>query len=107
MKTPDGERVATHTGDGPVDAVYKAIQEAIGLRPELELYRVEAITGSTEALGQVTVRLRLGELQAVGVGVSPDIIEASALAFLDAAGKLASGRATRHPPSIEEVHRGV
>ncbi|MFX8641053.1 alpha-isopropylmalate synthase regulatory domain-containing protein, partial [Acinetobacter baumannii] len=74
--------MATHTGDGPVDAVYKAIQDAIGLRPELELSRVEAITGSTEALGQVTVRLRLGELQAVGVGVSPDIIEASALAFL-------------------------
>ena len=68
---------------------------------------MEAITGSTEALGQVTVRLRLGELQAVGVGVSPDIIAASALAFLDAAGKLAAGRATRHPPSIEEVHRGV
>ena len=107
VKTPDGVRVATHTGDGPVDAVYKALEEAIGLRPELELYRVEAITGSTEALGQVTVRLRLGELQAVGVGVSPDIIEASALAFLDAAGKLASGRATRHPPSIEEVQRGV
>jgi 2-isopropylmalate synthase len=107
VMTPDGEKVATHTGDGPVDAVYKAIEEAIGLKPELELYRVEAITGSTEALGQVTVRLRLGELQAVGVGVSPDIIEASALAFLDAAGKLASGRATRHPPSIEEVHRGV
>jgi hypothetical protein len=49
--TPDGERVATHTGDGPVDAVYKAIEEAIGLRPELELSRVEAITRSTEALG--------------------------------------------------------
>ncbi len=107
VRTPEGERVATHTGDGPVDAVYKALSEAIGFTPELELYRVEAVTGSTEALGQVTVRLRLGERQATGYGVSPDIVEASARAFLDAAGKLASGLATRHPPSLEEVQRGV
>ncbi|MGQ9735676.1 MAG: 2-isopropylmalate synthase [Thermaceae bacterium] len=105
VRTPQGEKVATATGSGPVDAVYKAIQEVIGFRPELETYRVEAITGSTEALGQVTVRLRHGELQAVGVGVSPDIVEASALAFLDAAGRLASGRATRHPPTLEQVQK--
>lgn len=105
VRTPQGEKIATATGDGPVDAVFKAIQEVIGLRPELEAYRVEAITGSTEALGQVTVRLRQGELQAVGTGVSPDIVEASALAFLDAAGRLASGRATRHPPTLEQVQK--
>jgi 2-isopropylmalate synthase len=105
VRTPQGEKTATATGDGPVDAVFKAIQEVIGFRPELETYRVEAITGSTEALGQVTVRLRHGEFQAVGVGVSPDIVEASALAFLDAAGRLASGRATRHPPTLEEVQK--
>lgn len=105
IRTPQGEKTATATGDGPVDAVFKAIQEVIGLRPELETYRVEAITGSTEALGQVTVRLRQGELQAVGTGVSPDIVEASALAFLDAAGRLASGRATRHPPTLEQVQK--
>lgn len=105
VRTPQGEKTATATGDGPVDAVFKAIQEVIGLRPELEAYRVEAITGSTEALGQVTVRLRQGELQAVGTGVSPDIVEASALAFLDAAGRLASGRATRHPPTLEQVQK--
>lgn len=105
IRTPQGEKTATATGDGPVDAVFKAIQEVVGFRPELEAYRVEAITGSTEALGQVTVRLRQGELQAVGTGVSPDIVEASALAFLDAAGRLASGRATRHPPTLEQVQK--
>ncbi|MER3603704.1 MAG: 2-isopropylmalate synthase, partial [Thermus sp.] len=105
VRTPQGEKTATATGDGPVDAVFKAIQEVIGFKPELETYRVEAITGSTEALGQVTVRLRHKELQAVGIGVSPDIVEASALAFLDAAGRLASGQATRHPPTLEQVQK--
>ncbi len=105
VRTPQGEKTVTATGDGPVDAVFKAIQEVIGFKPELETYRVEAVTGSTEALGQVTVRLRHKELQAVGVGVSPDIVEASALAFLDAAGRLASGQATRHPPTLEQVQK--
>jgi 2-isopropylmalate synthase len=66
---------------------------------------VEAVTGSTEALGEVTVKLKLGEVIATGNGVSPDVIEASARAYLDAANKLAAGQARRQPTSIEEVQR--
>lgn len=95
VQTPAGERTATATGDGPVDAVYKALAEAIEIAPELDLYRVESVTGSTEALGEVVVRLRLGGTMAHGRGISPDIIEASARAYLDAASKLISGQA--HP----------
>jgi len=103
--TPSGSVTTTATGDGPVDAVYKALAEAIKMRPELDLYRVESVTGSTEALGEVSVKLKLGEVQATGTGVSPDIIEASARAYLDAANKLAAGQAARQPKSLEEVQR--
>jgi 2-isopropylmalate synthase len=105
LETPKGVVTTTAIGDGPVDAVYKALSEAIGLKPELDLYRVESVTGSTEALGEVTVRLKLGEVMATGHGISPDIIEASARAYLDAANKLAAGQAARHPRSLEEVQR--
>ncbi|ADH64012.1 2-isopropylmalate synthase [Allomeiothermus silvanus DSM 9946] len=103
LKTPKGEVTTTAIGDGPVDAVYKAISEAIELQPELELYRVESVTGSTEALGEVTVKLRLGEVLTTGHGVSPDIIEASARAYLDAVNRFVAGQASKHPPSLDEV----
>jgi 2-isopropylmalate synthase len=64
---------------------------------------VESVTGSTEALGEVTVKLRLGEVMATGHGISPDIIEASARAYLDAANKLVAGQAAKHPPTLDEV----
>ncbi len=105
LETPKGVITTTAIGDGPVDAVYKALSEAIGFKPELELYRVESVTGSTEALGEVTVKLKLGEVMATGHGISPDIIEASARAYLDAANKLAAGQSARHPRSLEEVQR--
>ncbi len=105
VKTPSGLKTEVEVGDGPVDAVYKALSEAIGFKPELELYRVEAVTGTTEALGEVTVKLKLGEMIATGNGISPDIIEASARAYLDAANKLAAGQARRQPTPIEEVQR--
>lgn len=105
VKTPKGSKTEVAVGDGPVDAVYKALSDAIGLKPELEIYRVEAVTGSTEALGEVTVKLKLGEMIATGNGVSPDVIEASARAYLDAANKLAAGQARRQPTPIEEVQR--
>ncbi|PZA08248.1 MULTISPECIES: 2-isopropylmalate synthase [unclassified Meiothermus] len=108
LKTPKGEVTTTAIGDGPVDAVYKALAEAIEIQPELELYRVEAVTGTTEALGEVTVKLKLGEVMATGHGISPDIIEASARAYLDAANKLVAGQAAKHPPSLDEVQtKGV
>lgn len=103
--TPQGTVTQTATGDGPVDAVYKAMADALKIHPELDLYRVESVTGSTESLGEVSVKLRLGEVQATGHGISPDIIEASARAYLDAANKLVAGQAARQPPSLEQVQR--
>lgn len=103
VETPHGVVTETANGDGPVDAVYKALASALKFHPELDLFRVESVTGSTEALGEVTVKLRMGDVLASGQGVSPDIIEAAARAYLDAANKLLAGQAAKHPVSLAEV----
>ena len=71
-------------GDGPVDAAYQAISKATGLTPKLESYQIKAITAETEAQGEATVRIREGEKLFVGHGVSTDIVEASAIAYIKA-----------------------
>ncbi len=71
-------------GDGPVDATYNAITKATGLNPELENYSIRAVTGSSEALGEAVLRIRHEGRVYVGRGVSTDIIEASAKAYISA-----------------------
>jgi len=71
-------------GDGPVDATYNAISKATGLAPELENYSIRAVTGSSEALGEAVLRISYEGKVFVGRGVSTDIIEASAKAYISA-----------------------
>ena len=79
-------------GNGPVDASLKAIESKVRSGAELALYSVNAITsGSTESQGEVTVRLQLGGRVVNGVGADPDIVVASAKAYLSALNKLQSG----------------
>ncbi|HMY99362.1 MAG TPA: alpha-isopropylmalate synthase regulatory domain-containing protein, partial [Burkholderiaceae bacterium] len=76
-------------GNGPVDASLKAIESQLQTGAELLLYSVNAITsGSTESQGEVTVRLQLGGRVVNGVGADPDIVVASAKAYLAALNKL-------------------
>lgn len=86
----DGE-LQRHTtfGVGPIDAVFNAIAEIVGRKPELERYIVNAITGGTDALGEVTVRLAENGVSSVGRGSDSDIIYASAKAYLNALNRLA------------------
>src|SRR6187399_2044508 len=59
IEMPSGEMsTAQASGDGPVDAIFGAIREAVGSDAELRRYEVEAVTGGTDALGEVTVVLR-------------------------------------------------
>ena len=69
---------------GPVDALFNVIADMVGRQPELEQYAINAITGGTDAQGEVTVRLREGEVCAVGRGTHPDIFVASARAYVNA-----------------------
>ena len=78
-------------GNGPVDASLKAIENHVKSGAELVLYSVNAITsGSTESQGEVTVRLQHGGRVVNGVGADPDIVVASAKAYLSALNKLHS-----------------
>jgi 2-isopropylmalate synthase len=93
---PSGETVVGESGgDGPIDAVFRAIQQATGTESELRQYTVDAVTEGEDALGEVTVVLRNDGRLATGVGVATDIIEASARAYLRALSNALEGAATR------------
>ena len=80
---------ADSDGNGPVDASLKAIESKVKSGAEMMLYSVNAITsGSTESQGEVTVRLQHGGRVVNGVGADPDIVVASAKAYLSALNKL-------------------
>jgi len=82
---------AQSEGNGPVDATIKAIESKVQSGAEMLLYSVNAITsGSTESQGEVTVRLQHGGRVVNGVGADPDIVVASAKAYLAALNKLHS-----------------
>ncbi|MEG6504068.1 2-isopropylmalate synthase [Nitratidesulfovibrio sp. 1201_IL3209] len=82
-------RRAAGFGVGPIDAVFNVIGDIVGRAPVLERYSVTAITGGTDAQGEVTVRLRQNGGSAVGRGSDPDIILASARAYVNALNRLA------------------
>ena len=73
------------TGNGPVDATLNALVKAVAIEDpvELELYQVEAITGGTNAVVNVEVRLRQGDRVVTSRGVNEDIVLASVNAYLN------------------------
>ena len=81
---------AQSDGNGPVDASLKAIESHVQSGAEMVLYSVNAISGSTESQGEVTVRLQNSGRVVNGVGSDPDIVVASAKAYLNALNKLQS-----------------
>ncbi len=85
----DGEEKVDHaTGDGMVDACYKAIKKIAGHDLRLERYAVNSITGGTDAQGEVSCLVREDGVVVSGQGSHTDIIMASALAFVNALNKL-------------------
>ena len=82
--------VVSSTGDGPVDACYRAIEKITKIKAKLLEYRIEAVTSGKDALGEVSVKVESNKKVAMGRGSSTDIIEASSKAFLNAINKLAS-----------------
>ena len=77
-------------GDGPVDAVYRAIVAATKTKSKLLKFEVKSITGGTDALGEVLVSLEEGNRKARGQGADTDIIVAAAKAYINALNKLAA-----------------
>ncbi len=86
----DGKRIKeAGFGDGPVDAAFKTIAKITGTKSRLLKYAVNAITGGTDAQGQVTVRLEEEDFIVTGQGAHTDIIIASAKAYINALNRLA------------------
>src|SRR3954464_13976947 len=83
--SPEGEALAgSFTGDGPVDAIFRAVNAATGLGARLREFRVEAVTGGEDALGEVSVVVEYQGQSAGGQGVATDILEAAAMAYVRA-----------------------
>ncbi|MDN5332252.1 MAG: 2-isopropylmalate synthase [Tepidanaerobacteraceae bacterium] len=75
------------TGDGPIDATYKAIDRACGISCKLVDYSIKAVSGGKDAMGEVVVKVERDGRIFTGRGLSTDIIEASALAYVNALNK--------------------
>ena len=75
-------------GNGPVDSAFNTIAKLSGTSSELLRFSVSALTGGTDAQGEVTVRLRENGLVALGRGSDPDIITASARAYINGLNRL-------------------
>jgi 2-isopropylmalate synthase len=85
VRTPEGEVVTgSFTGDGPVDAIFRAINAATGSEARLREFRVDAVTGGQDALGDTSVVVDLHGVSGAGQGVSTDILEAAGRAYVRA-----------------------
>ncbi len=99
VRTPEGEvREGAFTGDGPIDAVFRAINAATGIEARLKEFRVDSVTGGQDALGEASVVIELGDpagalhwptpgvlagarVTGAGQAVATDIIDAAAGAY--------------------------
>ncbi|MGM0418850.1 MAG: 2-isopropylmalate synthase [Thermodesulfobacteriota bacterium] len=90
MAVEGEEFIEFSDGTGPIDAVFNAISKVTGKSPELLRYSITALTGGTDAQGEVTVRLKddNGKI-ALGKGAHPDILTASAKAYINGLNRLA------------------
>jgi 2-isopropylmalate synthase len=91
-------KTAKVNGNGPVDAIFKAIREIVPHDDaNLQLYQVHAVTGGTDAQAEVTVRLEEGGKTVNGQGADADTLVASARAYINALNKLMTKRAKTKP----------
>lgn len=85
----DEEKVSgVSTGDGPIDAAFRAIEQAIGFHYELDDFQIQAVTEGQEAIGSALVRLRFDGKLYSGNGLSTDIVGASIRAYINALNKI-------------------
>ncbi|MGE5390102.1 MAG: 2-isopropylmalate synthase [Deltaproteobacteria bacterium] len=84
-----GKVEAAACGDGPVDAAFNAIDQITGLPGKLADFKLNAVTGGKDALGEVVLKVQVGDLKVGGRGVSTDIVDASVKAYMNAINKAA------------------
>ena len=105
LRDSNGAEVSSTGGvDGPVDAVYSAIQRLTGIEVVVRDYRIRAVTRGKDAQGEAQVELEHSGRRIRGRGLSTDILEASALAYLAAINRL---RSIGHRERLVTQHSGV
>ncbi|TYT25872.1 2-isopropylmalate synthase [Luteimonas viscosa] len=89
LSDPDGRKISESAlGDGPVDALFAALANATGVKLSLESYSVHSVGLGTDAQGEASLSVHHEGTEYQGSGTSRDIIEASALAWLDVANRI-------------------
>ena len=104
IREGEATREGMSIGDGPVAAVLGAVAQGVGIAAKLITYSVSAISGGTDALGEVTIQFEVGNRRVFGRAVSTDVVEASAQAYIDAMGKLdgeAAAQALRDEAAVK------
>jgi len=103
LRTGDRNVRAAACGDGPVDAIYKAIEQLIAQPLELMDYSLRSVTPGRDAIGEAVVRVRVGDALCMGRAVGTDILEASARAFVNALNR--AGAAAAERPQAQQARR--
>ncbi len=98
-----GKIEATGEGNGMIDAAIEAIAAATGVRGTLLDFNVSSVTGGGDALGDVVVQLEVDGMKVSGRGVSTDVVEASARAYLNAVNRIVR---MRENPVVRDVEVG-
>jgi 2-isopropylmalate synthase len=91
------------TGDGPIDAVFRALERLTGISAVLTQYEVKGVSGGQDAQGEVLVEIEHNGKTYHGTGLSTDIIEASARAYLQALNKARGGTGGRATMPLKGV----
>ncbi len=108
LKTGEGVMQDAACGDGPVDAIYRTIDRITGFSGTLVDYNIRAVTSGKDALGEVILTAEVNGMRYSGKASSTDIIEASALAYMNAVNRAAaasSGRKKSRDESPEAVEK--
>ncbi|MBV8384093.1 MAG: 2-isopropylmalate synthase, partial [Planctomycetaceae bacterium] len=103
IRRPDGVVVQDAAiGDGPVDAIFKAVERVTGVRANLREFAVRGVTAGKDAQGEVSVELEVESDDRTfrGRAASTDIIEASAEAYLNAVNAIVTRRERDHPREV-------
>jgi 2-isopropylmalate synthase len=92
VETDGGPLTDAAPGDGPVNAVFAAIERVTGVHGRLLDYRVHSVTGGADAVGEVFLQVEVDDRCVTGRGASTDVVEASARAYLNVANKVMQAR---------------
>jgi 2-isopropylmalate synthase len=109
LEMGDGRRMEdAAVGDGPVDAVFKAIERITGIKVQLRSFQINAMTPGEDALGEVLLEVEHQGRTYGGRGINTDVVVGSGLAFLEVVNRIASARPrARHPQTEREVFCGA